>query len=151
MAMQSFSGLIPNNSPSYLSLRILRKLCGFIANLYIEKQINESDYLGVTISGDNDLDYKSISAKYFMKLNQGQYFISELKYQDGKHNDYWAANVNYYFDDKTSVSAMYDDNDNYRVGVKHFFNNNVALSAGYGANTDESDYDVVDVNLTLQF
>lgn len=114
-------------------------------------QLNESDYLGITISGDNDLDYNSIAAKYFRKLDQGRYFISELKYQDGKHNNYWAANVSYYFDDKTSVSAMYDDNDNYRVGVKHFFNNNVALSAGYGANTDESDYDVVDVNLTLQF
>lgn len=114
-------------------------------------QINESDYLGVTISGDNDLDYKSISAKYFRKLDQGQYFLSELAYQDGKHDDYWVAKASYYFDDKTSISAMYDDNENYRIGVKRFFNNNVALSAGYGANTDESDFDVVDVSLTLQF
>ncbi|MEW6982561.1 putative porin [Colwelliaceae bacterium 6471] len=114
-------------------------------------QINGSDYLGFTARSDNDFDYKSISAKYFMKLNQGQYFITELMYQDGKYDNYWGASASYYFDDNTSISADYDDNDNYRLGVKHFINKNIALSAGYGANTDESDYDVIDVGLTFQF
>jgi|GEM_PF-231572 len=114
-------------------------------------QINASDYLGVTVSSDDDFDYKSVSAKYLMKFNRDQYFVTELTYQDGKYDDFWSAAVDYYFDSRTSVSAMYDENENYRLGVKHYLNDNIALSAGYGANGEESDFDLYDLGVTLQF
>ena len=113
--------------------------------------INGNDYLGVTLTSDDDFDYKSVSAKYFKKLSQDQYFVGEVLYRDGPHDDYWSAALDYYFSAKTSVSAKYDENENYRVGVKHFLNKNIALSAGYGANGEESDFDLYDVGVTLQF
>ena len=118
-------------------------------------QLAGKDYIGFTYSSDDDFDHQTLSSKYFRALDGEQYLVAGLTYQ---HNDDYdndlSGNVAFYFNDKTSISASYDDDDNYHIGAKHFFNQNYALSVGYQSNASDdawSDYDIYSVNFYAQF
>jgi len=118
-------------------------------------KLEGKDYIGFTYSSDDDFDYQTLSSKYFHALEGGQYLVAGLTYQ---HNDDFdndlSGNLAFYFNDKTSISASYNDDDDYSIGAKHFFNQNYALSVGYQSNASNdfwSDYDIYSVNFSAQF
>ncbi len=125
--------------------------------------INESDYIGVTYNTDEDLDTQTISSKYFMAIDQSSYltagisYTKNVKFGSSLRNDDndWAANLGYYFNDRTSAFVSYDDNDDYVIGAKHYFNNNYSVSVNYSANASSNELkdnlDIYGVNFTAQF
>jgi hypothetical protein len=143
----------------------------FIVNVYADKsdgydanysfstsynhQLAGKDYIGFTYHSDDDFDHQTLSSKYFRALEGGQYLVAGVSYQ---HNDDYdndlSGNVAFYFNDKTSISASYDDDDYYSLRAKHFFNQNYALGVGYSSNASNdpwSDYDIYSVNFSAQF
>ena len=46
-------------------------------DLKYNHQINSTDYLGFTFTADDEFDYRAVSAKYFMDLQQGNYLTIE--------------------------------------------------------------------------
>jgi len=118
-------------------------------------QLEGRDYIGFTYSSDDDFDHQTLSSKYFRALDGGQYLVAGLSYQ---HNDDYdndlSGNLAFYFNDKTSISTSYNDDDDYSISAKHFFNQNYALSVGYQSNASNdawSDYDIYSVNFSAQF
>ncbi|MBU2893076.1 putative porin [Colwellia sp. D2M02] len=118
-------------------------------------QLGDVDYVGFTYSTDEDLDFHNLSAKYFMGLANESYLVMGADYIYDNSGDYeddsWNANVNYYFNTKTSVSASYGNDESYSVGANHYFNKNYALGAYYASSNDTNDYDTYGVNFTAQF
>lgn len=114
-------------------------------------QINETDYLGVSISTDDNFEYKSISSTYFSKVGDNKYLTARVDYGDYDSYKHWILYSSFYFTEKTSVNASYGKGKSYSLGVKHFFNNNFAIGAGYYSNTNDSDYKSYSVNFSTQF
>ncbi|MDN3383801.1 MULTISPECIES: putative porin [Pseudoalteromonas] len=124
----------------------------FVFDLAYNHQLNSTDYIGFTVTADDEFDYRAVAAKYFVDLQQGNYLTVEGKFEDvdgGSSN--WELASNYYFSKATSVFVTVNKNDDYTLGAQHFFNNNVGLKAGYGNNWDDSDYDAYFANVSLQF
>lgn len=113
-------------------------------------QINDTDYLGVSISTDEELDNTSVSSKYFTKLGANNYLAVRLSFLDSYYDDLWTVGGSYYFNRKTSVSVDYSNNDDYYLGVNYFLNKNVALNINYNSNTDFSDLDGYSLGITVQ-
>ncbi|SFD61035.1 putative porin [Pseudoalteromonas denitrificans] len=114
-------------------------------------QLNDKDYIGFTFNTDDDFDYRHLSSKYYKSLEGGQYLTLGLNYQNHRDSDnYLSGNINFYFNEKTSVFAGYD---NYTFGAEYFFNNNYSLNARYQSNASShlSDLDIYSVNFTAQF
>lgn len=121
-------------------------------NLAYNYMLNSTDYVGVTLTSDDDFDYRAVAAKYFVDLQQGNYFTLEGQYEsnDDAENQ-WDVETNYYFSKATSVFAQYDKQDNYSFGAQHFFNRNIGLKLGYANNADDSDNDAYFANMRFQF
>ena len=121
-------------------------------DLKYNHQINSTDYLGFTFTADDEFDYRAVSAKYFMDLQQGNYLTIEGTIADTDDSgSSWELGSNYYFSKATSVFVTFNKEDDYSFGAQHFFNKNVGLKAGYANNWDDSDYDAYFANLSLQF
>lgn len=115
-------------------------------------QLEGNDYVGFTVSTDDDFDYQSISSKYFAALGGDRFITLGAEYErfDGSRDE-WTAEVGYYFSRMTSVAVNYDRSKSYGVKAKHFFNPNWALAAGYGSNRDTSGLSVWHLGVTGQF
>jgi len=118
-------------------------------------ELSGKDYIGFTYRSDDDFDHQTLSTKYFHALDGGQYLVAGINYAHNEHfsNDL-AGNLAFYFNENTSISASYDDDDDYSIGAKHFFNQNYALRVGYQSNASDdawSDHDIYSVNFTAQF
>ena len=117
-------------------------------------QLTGNDYIGFTYSSDDDFDYQMLSSTYFRSLAGGQYLVAALTYQDNDdfENDL-GGNLSFYFNNKTSLSASYDDDDNFGIGAQHFFSQNYSLSLRYQSNSSDelNDYDIYSVNVNAQF
>lgn len=115
-------------------------------------QLNDNDYIGFAANTDDEFDNYGFGARYFSSLGGEHYLTIGADYTRHEHgDDFWALSVGFYFSQQTSISALYDENDNYRVAAKHFLNRNWAISAGYGSNTDDSEVDVWTLGITGQF
>jgi hypothetical protein len=121
-------------------------------------QLGNVDYVGFTYSTDEYLDFHNVSAKYFMDLANESYLTLGASYiydnSGGNYeNDFWNVNAQYYFNQKTSLSAGYSENDKYNLGVNHFINKNYAVGAFYSSSSDNDyeDDDAFGVNFTAQF
>ncbi|WP_372762249.1 putative porin [Pseudoalteromonas sp.] len=121
-------------------------------DLAYNHMLNSTDYVGVTLTADDDFDYRAVAAKYFIDLSQGNYLTFEGKYEsiDDAPNQ-WQLETNYYFTKATSVFANYNKQDNYSFGAQHFINKNVGIKVGYGNNADDSGNDAYFANMRFQF
>jgi hypothetical protein len=121
-------------------------------DLAYNHMLNSTDYVGVTLTSDDDFDYRAVAAKYFIDLQQGNFLTLEGKYEsiDNAENQ-WVAETNYYFSKATSVFANYNKQDTYSFGAQHFINKNIGLKVGYENNADDSDNDAYFANMRFQF
>ncbi|MGS0535399.1 putative porin [Pseudoalteromonas sp. SaAl2] len=121
-------------------------------DLAYNHQLNSTDYVGFTVTSDDEFDYRAVNAKYFMDLQQGNYLTVEGTISDTDNSgSSWELGSNYYFSKATSAFVTFDKNDDYSFGAQHFFNKNIGLKAGYANNWDDSDYDAYFANVSLQF
>ncbi|PAJ75627.1 hypothetical protein CJF42_03790 [Pseudoalteromonas sp. NBT06-2] len=116
--------------------------------------------MGFPYNTDDDFNHQMLSSKYFRALDGGQYLVAGLSYHhhdddyDYDYDNDLSGNLAFYFNDKTSISTSYNDEDDYSIGAKHFFNQNYALSVGYQSNASDdtwSDYDIYSINFSAQF
>ncbi|WP_323846191.1 putative porin [Microbulbifer magnicolonia] len=120
-------------------------------NARYNHQLNGTDYIGFDVSVDDDLDSKTVSSKYFTEFAGGRYLAAEVSVNDTDDTDlFWAGNVEFYFNQNTSVGFGYDDADSYELNATHFFNRNVAAKVAYGSNTEFDEVDVFSLGLTVQ-
>ena len=121
-------------------------------SLAYNHMLNDTDYVGVTVESDDDFDSRSVAAKYFVDLQQGNFLTVEGTFLSlDEADDHWNVETNYYFSKATSVFASYDKEDAYSFGAQHFFNHNIGLKVGYGNNADDSDNDTYFANMRFQF
>ena len=121
-------------------------------SLAYNHMLNDTDYVGITVESDDDFDSRSVAAKYFVDLQQGNYLTVEGTFVSlDEADDQWNVETNYYFSKATSVFAAYDKEDNYSFGAQHFINKNIGLKVGYGNNADDSDNDAYFANMRFQF
>jgi len=114
--------------------------------------LNGTDYVGVTVASDDDFDKRSVAAKYFVDLQEGNFLTVEGTFNSiSEADDTWDVETNYYFSKATSVFASYDKEDAYTFGAQHFFDQNLGLKVGYGNNADDSDNDAYFANIRYQF
>ena len=115
-------------------------------------QLSGTDYIGFTAEIDDGFDYRSISSKYFTALSGGQYLTAELGITDTDGSDfYWEGEVEFFFNDATSVGVAYDELvEDYEVNATHFFNRNVAAKVAYGSNRDFDEMDMFRIGVTVQ-
>ena len=121
-------------------------------DLAYNHMLNSTDYVGVTLTSDDDFDYRAVAAKYFIDLQQGNFLTFEGKYESIEDaENQWVAETNYYFSKATSVFANYNKQDTYSFGAQHFINKNIGLKVGYENNADDSDNDAYFANMRFQF
>lgn len=121
-------------------------------DLAYNHQLNSTDYIGFTLTSDDEFDYRAVNAKYFMDLKQGNFLTVEATLSDTDNSSsFWELGSNYYFTKATSAFVTFNEADNYSFGAEHFFNRNVGLKAGYANNWDDSDHDAYFANVSLQF
>jgi len=112
--------------------------------------LNGTDYIGFSYDTDEDFEFHTLSSKYFMALANSSYLTLSASYMfdnrdtlDYVHHiendDYWSVGSSYYFNQNTSISAGYDENENYRFAATHYFNDNYSLSAGYRSTKESGD------------
>ncbi|WP_144391442.1 putative porin [Pleionea sediminis] len=119
-------------------------------------QLNKSDYIGFSMTVDDEGEQTMLSSKYFTALSNGGYLTASLAYMDNEFDDAWALESSYYFNEMTSVSAGVTTEDEYSVGVRHFFNKNVSANIGYQSGTAdifgiEFDQEVLTLGVSAQF
>lgn len=121
-------------------------------DLAYNHQLNSTDYIGFTVTSDDEFDYRAVNAKYFMDLKQGNFLTVEGTVSDtDDFGSSWELGSNYYFTKATSAFVTFNKEDDYSFGAQHFFNRNIGLKAGYANNWDDSDYDAYFANVSLQF
>ncbi|WP_226703391.1 putative porin [Microbulbifer elongatus] len=114
-------------------------------------QLTGTDYIGFTAEVDDDFDYRSVSTKYFTALSGGQYLTAQLSLIDTDFSDlYWQGELEFYFNENTSIGGGYAENESYFLDATHFFNRNVAGKIGYASNRDLSELDVFSIGVTVQ-
>ena len=114
-------------------------------------QLSGTDYIGFTAEVDDDFDYRSVSTKYFTALSGGQYLTAQLGLVDTDNSDlYWEGEVEFYFNENTSIGGGYSEDETYFLDATHFFNRNVAGKVAYGSNRDFDDLDVFSIGVTVQ-
>ena len=124
----------------------------FFFDLAYNHKLNSTDYIGFTVTADDEFDYRALNVKYFMDLQQGNFLTVEATVSDDDNasND-WVLGSNYYFSKATSAFVTFNKNDDYTFGAQHFINKNVGIKAGYGNNWDDSGSDAYFANVSLQF
>ncbi|MCF6436774.1 putative porin [Pseudoalteromonas sp. MMG022] len=111
-------------------------------------QINESDYLGVTLDMQDDLDYWAVSTRHFKKLHGGAFFALDASHSDGDESDSVTAFMaSYYFNTNFAVGAGLNDSD-LQLEAKYFFSNTYFLRAYY---SDSDQGDLVSVAFNAYF
>lgn len=103
--------------------------------------LNDSDYLGFGYASDEDFDVHTLTVKYFVNITGQSYLAFNGLYAiddtDGyMSDDNWKMGVSYYFNDRSSVSASFDDHDIYTLAVGYYFNDNFSVQAYYSATND---------------
>ncbi|PWK53353.1 putative porin [Pleionea mediterranea] len=124
-------------------------------------QINDTDYLGVTLYAEEQFDYKKLSTKYFTKLENDDYIALTLSYSKDdliqSSKDYWSVGGEYFFSNYTSVSLGYDDHKSVSFGAEHYFNKNFGLRVNFQKRPietfgeDEFDEEQLNISASLQF
>jgi hypothetical protein len=124
----------------------------FVFSADYNYQINSSDYLGFNATSDGDFEYKKISAKYFKKLNGTQTLVTNISAEDFEYSgSVITADVNFYFNDRMSLSGSFDTEDRYSVSGKYFLNKNIAVNTGYYGSTDNKNPKTFNIGLSAQF
>ncbi|MCK7597986.1 putative porin [Microbulbifer sp. CAU 1566] len=114
-------------------------------------QLSGTDYIGFTAEVDDEFDYRHVSSKYFTALSGGQYFTAELGLTDVAGDDlFWGGEVEFYFNENTSIGAGYSEAEDYQFNATHFFNRSVAAKVSYGSNRDFDDLDIFSLGVTVQ-
>ena len=114
-------------------------------------QLSGTDYIGFTAEVDDEFDHREVSSKYFTALSGGQYLTAGVTLTDNAGEDfYWGGEVEFYFNENTSIGGGYAENDSYFVDATHFFNRNVAAKVGYASNRDIDDLDMFRIGVTVQ-
>lgn len=99
--------------------------------------INATDYLGFTITTDDDVDSLSMSSRYFTHLGGDRYFAADVAIADSDTNSNWDLGGSYYTSKHTSFSVGLGDDSRYSIGAKHFFNDNVAVKVSFQSESNE--------------
>ena len=67
-------------------------------SLAYNHMLNDTDYVGITVESDDDFDSRSVAAKYFIDLQQGNYLTVEGTFMSlDEADDQWNVETNYYF------------------------------------------------------
>ena len=123
-------------------------------------QLNQLDYVGFGYNSNEDFDFHHLSAKYFMALSSesfltlgGSYVINNIKIGSSniKVDDVWVANIGYYFNQATSISANYGNDDSYGLSANHFFNKNYSLGIYYHTSRWAEDTNSIGATFVAQF
>jgi len=140
-------------------------------------QLAGTDYVGVSYNVDEDFDIHQLSARYFFGIAAQSYVViggdytldtrdsySSINSRASRDNfivgDKWSINASYYYNDKTSISVEYSDDelseDDYAYGVSasYYINSNYSLQTGYNSVINDDDYKDTDsyyVAFTAQF
>ena len=115
-------------------------------------EINATDYIGFTLTSDDEADVVSLSSKYFAHLGDDNYLSAEFSFVDTDADNYWSLGASYYFSKATSIFASLDDNDLYEVGARHYFDQNIALFGSFSSQDENGlDMEVYTIGLTAQF
>ncbi|MDF2178368.1 putative porin [Aliiglaciecola sp. CAU 1673] len=111
-------------------------------------RLGGNDYLGVTVSADDEFDYREVTSKYFRSLGEDRYLSAYVFLSDDENfGSNWYLGGDFYFNRYVSVGVNYSKNDYYSLRAQYFFNSNWSLSAQYSSNADISDYDGYSLNL----
>ena len=117
-----------------------------VLSMQYNHQISDTDYLGFSIGSD-----EKAAMTYFTHLGDERYVKVDIGYDHDLIGNKWSTNANYYFDNKTSIFANYQDGRINSVGAKYFLNDNFALSANYSPENSRVDYDAYHISLSAQF
>ncbi|MCF2908468.1 putative porin [Pseudoalteromonas sp. DL2-H2.2] len=97
-------------------------------------QLNDTDYLGVTIDTDDEMDNYTVSGRYFMHLDAERYISVDVSHHEvdlgSTDFSYNNALVNFYFNRNIAVGVGSYDSDLALEG-KYFFNDSYYLRAQY--------------------
>jgi len=116
------------------------------------QQLTNKDYIGYTLTTDDNFDHQTVAVRYFTELNQSQFWLTDIMYVNYKDSDnFWAANTRYYFSPNSAISLGYSKDDSYTLGVKHYINKSYAINFDYDSNTNEHDLKSYNVSLIAQF
>jgi len=122
-------------------------------------QLADTDYIGFSYNVNDDFDFHQLSTSYFFGFAEQSYLVlgAEYYYYNPEHFssfNSWGINASYYYNDSTSLSASYDEEERYSVSTNYFFNKNYSLSAGYNSVADNRLLDKLEgyfVSFSAQF
>ncbi|WHI44899.1 putative porin [Microbulbifer sp. VAAF005] len=101
-------------------------------------QLSGSDYVGFDLITDDDFEKSVFSSKYYADLGGDQYLTAEFSYSDYENSDsYWQIGADYFLNQRTSLGAKFDENEDVKVGFSHFVSRNVAVEASYSTIHDD--------------
>lgn len=116
-------------------------------------QLGGSDYIGFTVSTDDDVDSTAVSSKYLRSLAGDSYLVLEGGIVDEDEGDsVWNVGAEYYFTKMTSVGFSTIEGDANTLDFTHFFNRSIAANLAY--TQQDGDYpeaDTIMLGLTAQF
>jgi len=110
-------------------------------------QINDKDYLGLSIETYDELDAWSATARYFNHLSDDRYLVFDFGHQDNDSYNSSSAMVSYYFNRKYALGMGIDDSD-LSLQAKYFINNQYYLIANF---TREDPGELYSLKFVAQF
>ncbi len=127
----------------------------YLLSASYDHSINATDYLGFTITTDDEVDSLSMSSRYFTHLGGDRYFAADIAIADSDVDSSWTVKGSYYTSKRTSFSLGLGDDSLYSIGAKHFFNDNVAVKVSLQSESNESpgaaDTELLQMGVRAQF
>ncbi|GMM85065.1 hypothetical protein MTsN2n4_22920 [Pseudoalteromonas sp. MTN2-4] len=110
-------------------------------------QINDTDYLGVTLNVESDLDTWSLASRYFKHVYGDSFVSLDIYHEDDECYDYTSVVGNYYMNRNLSFGLGSYDSD-LGIQAKYFFNDNFHL---VGSIIDFDEGEVYQLSFTAQY
>ncbi|TMO57169.1 putative porin [Pseudoalteromonas phenolica] len=110
-------------------------------------QINDTDYLGVTLNTESDFDTWSLASRYFMHIEGDSFFSVDMSHSDYDGFDKTNVIANYYISRNLSFGAGSYDSD-LGIQAKYFFNDKFNLG---GSIIDFDDGEIYQLSFTAQY
>jgi len=121
-------------------------------NAQYSHQLNpQGDYIGFSLSTNDDFDSVSLSSSYFGRLNGDNYIRLGFDHSPQGGDDINTYSGSYYFSEGTSVSLSSDLDLYMNVTGKHFISQSTAITISYMCIDDSNGEGTFQVGLTSQF